>query len=224
MKRFVAAILAASLVAVAVVPAGATASSTGSQNIVQVASSLPQFTELVKLVKAAGLVSALEGQVEADRRPPMITPACGFAATGPSASDTAPTCSFTGSRISCASKPSGMCPPAPTEKRARTVGLLAPVRLVQDKDGSVSGVVQDLDVDWLGPGDGRRSPPVPELRMLTRRTFVQAAVRLVNAGVPAYEIGCSRRTASNGPGACDGAATAANRVRGYPAASSCSGP
>ena len=66
MKRFVAAILAASLVAVAVVPAGATASSTGSQNIVQVASSLPQFTELVKLVKAAGLVSALEGQVEAD--------------------------------------------------------------------------------------------------------------------------------------------------------------
>jgi uncharacterized surface protein with fasciclin (FAS1) repeats len=60
MKRFIAAILAASVVAVAVVPAGATGSSTGSRNIVQVASSLPQFTELVKLVKKAGLVSALE--------------------------------------------------------------------------------------------------------------------------------------------------------------------
>lgn len=40
----------------------------------------------------------------------------------------------------------------------------------------------------------------------------------LNAGVLAYVIGCSRRTASGGPGACDGAATAANRVlAGYAA-------
>ena len=62
MKRIVAAILTAGAVAVAIIPAGATASSMKSQNIVQVASSNPQFSTLVKLVKAAGLVSALEGK------------------------------------------------------------------------------------------------------------------------------------------------------------------
>ena len=64
MKRFIAAILAAGAVAVAVIPAGATASSTNSKNIVQVASSNPHFSTLVKLVKAAGLVSALEGKAK----------------------------------------------------------------------------------------------------------------------------------------------------------------
>lgn len=61
MKRIIAAVLAVGTVAVAVVPAGATASSTSSKNIVQIAASNPSFTTLVKLIKSAGLVKALSG-------------------------------------------------------------------------------------------------------------------------------------------------------------------
>ena len=65
MKRFFAAILAAGAVTMVVaLPAGATAGSAASKNIVQVASSLPQFSTLVKLVKSAGLVSALEAKTK----------------------------------------------------------------------------------------------------------------------------------------------------------------
>ncbi len=61
MKRIIAGLIAVAAVSVALVPAGATASATSSKNIVQIASSQSQFSTLVKLVKAAGLVSALEG-------------------------------------------------------------------------------------------------------------------------------------------------------------------
>ena len=64
MKRFIAAMLAMGAVAVAVIPAGATAGSTSSQNIVQIAASNPNFTTLVKLVKAAGLVNPLSGRTK----------------------------------------------------------------------------------------------------------------------------------------------------------------
>jgi uncharacterized surface protein with fasciclin (FAS1) repeats len=62
MKKFVAAAMAAGAVALAIVPAGATARAMSRPNIVQVAASNPQFSTLVKLVKAAGLVGALEGK------------------------------------------------------------------------------------------------------------------------------------------------------------------
>ena len=62
MKRIIAALMAAGAVSVAVLPAGATAGSTSSKNIVQIASASPQFSTLVSLVKSAGLVSALEGK------------------------------------------------------------------------------------------------------------------------------------------------------------------
>ncbi len=64
MKRFLTAIVAAGAVAIVALPAGATAGSTASKNIVAVASSLPQFSTLVKLVKSAGLVKALEAKTE----------------------------------------------------------------------------------------------------------------------------------------------------------------
>ena len=37
---------------------------------------------------------------------------------------------------------------------ARHRCLLAPISHGQDEHGGVSGVVQDLDVDWLGPRGG----------------------------------------------------------------------
>jgi uncharacterized surface protein with fasciclin (FAS1) repeats len=57
MKRIIAALLTAATLAVAALPAAATATAMSTKNIVQTAASLP----LVKLIKAAGLVSALEG-------------------------------------------------------------------------------------------------------------------------------------------------------------------
>ena len=65
MKKVIAVLLAAGAVAVAAVPAGAKTSaspySAYSLNIAQLAGRSPQLTTLVKLVKSAGLVKALEG-------------------------------------------------------------------------------------------------------------------------------------------------------------------
>ena len=62
MKRSILALLAASTAVVALLPAGATAGSMSSRNIVQIAASEPQFSTLVSLVKKAGLAGALEGR------------------------------------------------------------------------------------------------------------------------------------------------------------------
>lgn len=67
MKRILVALLAVGALAVAVVasPAGAASHTAMSRpNIVQIAASSPQFSTLVKLVKAAGLVGALSGKTE----------------------------------------------------------------------------------------------------------------------------------------------------------------
>ena len=61
MKRVIAALLAAGTVSVAALPAGAAERSASRENIVQIAAAAPQFSTLVKLVKAAGLAGALEG-------------------------------------------------------------------------------------------------------------------------------------------------------------------
>ena len=62
MKRFVSAMLAVGVLAGATVPAVATAA--GSRTIVGVAAATPQLSTLVKLVKSAGLVGALNGKTK----------------------------------------------------------------------------------------------------------------------------------------------------------------
>lgn len=48
------------------------------------------------------------------------------------------------------SKPSGKCPPPAADNPARHRRLVAPVSRGEDERGGVGGVVQNLDVDWLG--------------------------------------------------------------------------
>jgi transforming growth factor-beta-induced protein len=65
MKRMLVAVLSVGALAMATLPAGASAGAAKSRaNIVQIASSSPQFSTLVKLVKRAGLVAALSGKTQ----------------------------------------------------------------------------------------------------------------------------------------------------------------
>ncbi len=63
MKRTLAALLAVGALGLTALPATAAAGSS-SKNIVQIAAASPQFSTLVKLVKSAGLVSALSGKAK----------------------------------------------------------------------------------------------------------------------------------------------------------------
>ena len=61
-------------------------------------------------------------------------------------------------------------------------------------------------------------------RLLARRTLCRQPCASLTSACLLRRSASRRRTASNGPGACDGGANAANRVGRYSAAASCSGP
>ncbi len=64
MKRIIVALLAVGALAAVVAPAGASARASSTKNIAQIAAGSTQFSTLVKLVKSAGLVSALSGKTK----------------------------------------------------------------------------------------------------------------------------------------------------------------